>query len=378
MSLRTAVALAASILVGASLAPAASAASMPATGCATVAPSGYATCEAIRVSVGAAPAVTPAVTPTGFGPKDLLSAYDLPSTGGGGATVAIVDAYNDPAAAADLAVYRSQYGLPACTVANGCFRQVNQAGATSPLPANDPSWAGEESLALDMVSAICAHCHILLVEAASAADKNLFAAVDEAVTLGAKEVSIGWGAAETGSETASDVHFNHPGVAITAPSGSDGSPTYPGSSRYVTAVGSTTLARATNARGWTESASSGSGSGCSPFEVKPAWQAGVATGCTRRAVSDVAAVGDPSTGVAVYETYGASGWVVFAGGSVPPPIIAGVYALAGPPAAGTYPASYPYADPGGLYDITTGPGAGAGWDGPTGLGTPDGTSAFKA
>ncbi len=206
------------------------------------------------------------------------------------------------------------------------------------------------------------------------------------MTLGAHFISNGWGAAETATETSADVHFNHPGVAITAPSGDPSAPEYPGASRYVTAVGGTTLVRAAaTVRGWTETGWAGSGSGCSLYETRPVWQTMPTPSCNRRAVSDVSAVADPNTGVAVYQTYGGSGWAVFGGGSVPVPIIAAVYALAGLPTAGTYPASYPYAHPGALFDITAGPDsgcgapmckAGPGWDGPTGLGTPDTAAAF--
>ncbi len=110
--------------------------------------------------------------PVGLGPSQIQSAYKLAGLSGG-RTVAIVDAYNDPNAASDLATYRKAYGLPDCTTANGCFKQVNQSGATSPLPAGDYGWAEEESLDLDAVSAACPSCHILLVEANSAATTSI-------------------------------------------------------------------------------------------------------------------------------------------------------------------------------------------------------------
>ncbi len=353
---------------------------------------GHRTCFALRRTdvtqpVGVQPlGVSPAATPSGINPANLQSAYKLPgSTAGSGQTVAVVDAYNDPTAAADLAVYRTQWGLPACTVASGCFRQVNQNGATSPLPANNTGWAGEISLDLDMVSAVCPLCKIILVEANSASDADLYAAEDRAVTLGAKFVSNSWGGAEYSGQTTDDSHFNHPGVAITVSSGDDATGAeYPATSRYVTAVGGTHLTTSTNARGWTESAWSDAGSGCSSYDTKPTWQT-VTTNCTRRAEADVSAVADPATGVAVYQTYGASGWNVYGGTSASAPIIASVYALAGAPAASSYPASFPYAHPSSLFDVTSGSNgscgapictAGTGWDGPTGLGTPNGTAAF--
>jgi len=237
----------------------------------------------IRTDVKAvsANAITPNATPSGYGPANLASAYKLSTAGGAGETVAIVDANNDPTAAADLAMYRSQFGLPACTVASGCLQIVNQNGATSPLPANDAGWAGEESLDLDMVSAICPNCHIILVEASSATDANLYAAEDRAVAMGAKFVSNSWGGGESSTQTSDDTHFNHPGVAITVSSGDDATGAeYPATSQYVTAVGGTHLTTSTNSRGWTESAWADAGSGCSAFDAKPSWQT-VTTGCAR-------------------------------------------------------------------------------------------------
>jgi hypothetical protein len=362
--------------------------------CAAATP-GHRTCFALHRTDITQPAgvkplgISPAATPSGFGPTSLQSAYALPgSTAGSGQTVAIVDAYNDPNAAADLATYRSQYGLSACTVANGCFRQVNQNGATSPLPTSDTGWAGEISLDIDMVSAICPNCNILLVEANSASDADLYAAVNRAVTMGAKFVSNSWGGSEYSGQTADDEStFNHPGVAITASSGDDGyGASYPATSKYLTAVGGTHLTTASNTRGWTETAWSDAGSGCSSYDAKPTWQT-VTTSCTKRAESDVSAVGDPATGVAVYQTYGATGWQVYGGTSVSAPIIASVYALAGAPASTSYPASFPYSHTANLNDVTSGSNgscgapictAGTSWDGPTGLGTPAGIAAFTS
>jgi N-acetylneuraminic acid mutarotase len=328
--------------------------------------------------------------PGGYGPADLQSAYGLPSaSAGAGQTVAVVDAYDDPSAEADLAVYRAQYGLPACTTANGCFRKVAQDGSTN-YPQPDPQWAGEISLDLDMVSAVCPNCHILLVEADSNSSTDLGTAVDEAVTLGAKFVSNSYGTyGEQPSETTLDPYYDHPGVAITASAGDFGYQVgYPAASPYVTSVGGTSLVRdPANARGWAETAWAGSGAGCSAYEPKPAWQHDPS--CPDRTDNDVSAVADPNTGVAVYDTYQApsgDGWAIFGGTSVGSPIIAATYALAGTPAAGSNPASYPYSTPAALNDITSGSDgscggsylctAGTGYDGPTGLGTPNGVAAF--
>jgi subtilase family serine protease len=369
---------------------------LPAQAAITVTPScgdattpGVMRCFALRrTDLKAIRALAPNATPSGLGPTDLTSAYKL-GAGGSGATVAIVDAYDDPKAESDLATYRSQYGLPACTTANGCFRKVNGSGQSSPLPTGDTGWAGEISLDVDMVSATCPSCHILLVEASNPNDNSLFGAINTAVSLGAKYVSNSWGGGESSSETSYDSQYlNHPGVAITVSSGDDGTGAeYPASSRYVTAVGGTSLTRSSGTtRGWTEKAWSDAGSGCSGYETKPTWQT-VTTNCTRRAEADVSAVADPATGVAVYQTYGASGWSVYGGTSASSPIIASVYALAGTPGASDTPASYPYAHASNLFDVTSGSNgscgapictAGTGWDGPTGLGTPNGTAAFTA
>ena len=339
--------------------------------------------------------VHPDIPPAGYGPSSLQSAYNLvpaSQVGGTGQTIAVVDAYNDPDAAADLAVYRTQYGLPACTVASGCFKIVSETGSTTALPPNAPAsddWTAEESLDVDMVSAVCPNCHIVLVEATSPSFVDLGTAMNQAVTQGAKFVSNSYGGAESSAETGYDTsYYNHPGIVVTASAGdSSYGLEYPAASQYVTSVGGTTLTTASNARGWAETVWPGTGSGCSAYEAKPAWQTD--TGCTRRTVADVAAVADPDTGVAVYDTFnGEGGWAEYGGTSVASPIIASVYALAGTPTAGTYPASYPYRHTAYLYDVTSGSNGTCspaylctgevGYDGPTGNGTPNGVSGFSA
>ncbi|RCH69635.1 peptidase S8 [Streptomyces sp. SDr-06] len=350
-------------------------------------------CKALKVTGGkvasadAERALTAAAAPSGYGPASLQAAYKLPSsTAGSGRTVAIVDAYDDPKAESDLATYRAQYGLAACTTANGCFRKVGQSG-TSKLPRADAGWAEEISLDLDMVSAACPNCKILLVEATTSSMTNLGTAVNTAVSLGAKYVSNSYGGGESSADSSYDTtYFNHPGVAITVSSGDGGyGVEYPAASRYVTAVGGTSLNTASNSRGWTDSVWSGAGSGCSGYDAKPSWQKD--TGCAKRTVADVSAVADPQTGVAVYDTYGQdTGWEVFGGTSASSPLIAAVYALAGAPSQGSTPASFPYAHTGSLNDVTSGSNGscspaylcqgGSGYDGPSGLGTPNGTAAF--
>ena len=161
---------------------------------------------------------------------------------------------------------------------------------------------------------------------------------------------------------------------------------YPAASQYVTAVGGTSLKRSTSTRGWSETVWGGAGSGCSAYETKPAWQTD--NGCTRRTVADVSAVADPYTGVAVYDSLryqGYAGWMVFGGTSVAAPVVASVYALAGNASAVNY-GAFPYANSSALNDVTSGSNgscgggylctAKAGYDGPTGLGTPIGAAAF--
>jgi subtilase family serine protease len=365
--------------------------------CTTTPAKGHDACNAIvRENVTPAGTLAPAATtPTGYGPTDLRSAYTLTQaagSGGTGQTVGIVDAFNDPNAAADLTTYRSHYGLPACTTASGCFRKVSQTGSTTALPATDTGWAQEESLDIDMASAICPNCKILLVEASSATTANLGKSVNEAVALGATVVSNSYGGGESSSDTSSDsLYYHHPGVAITASAGDDGfGVEYPAASQYVTAVGGTSLTKSTNSRGWAETAWSGSGSGCSAVDPRPTWQgsnSNIAAVCARRAVADVSAVADPNTGVAVYDSTpnaGASGWLQFGGTSVSAPIIASVYALAGNAATVNF-GSYPYSHTTSLNAVTSGSNgscgnrlcrAGTGWDGPTGLGTPHNTTGF--
>jgi subtilase family serine protease len=345
----------------------------------------HAACLAEAVTAPGSARPLAQATPDGYGPADLHAAYGLSATGGAGRTIAIVDAYDDPSAEADMETYRSRYGLPACTAAGGCFRKVNQTGGTAP-PAVDGGWAQEISLDLDMVSAACPACHILLVEADSSAFANLGQAEDEAAALGADAISNSFGGDEfTGEASAAyDGHFDHPGIAVTVSSGDAAyGVEFPASSEHVTAVGGTSLRRAQGGRGWGETAWADAGSGCSAFIAKPAWQHD--TGCERRTVADVSAVADPATGVAVYDSTGyrgAAGWMVFGGTSASAPIVAGAYAQAG----GPYAPGQPYGAASALWDVTAGSNgscsvaylctAGAGYDGPTGLGTPNGLAAF--
>jgi subtilase family serine protease len=350
----------------------------------------------------------------GYGPSQFQAAYGLTSASaslGAGTTVAVVDAYNDPTAASDLATYRSAAGLPALT--SGQFTVYNQNGATSPLPATAPAsddWTLEEALDVDMVSAICPLCKIDLVEATNDSGTGLYVAEHTAATtLGAKYISNSWGGSEASSDTTLDSeYFGVSGVVYTASAG-DGAYSagviYPATSPNVVSVGGTTLNTSTNARGWTESVwktstSEGTGSGCSAYEPTPSWQSSISiitAACSHRVDNDVAADADPNTGAAVYDTTnGNGGWNEVGGTSESSPMIAAVFALAGNNGnGGDKAADSIYTHTGNLYEVTasndgtctpptadsvlcTATGAANTYNGPTGWGTPNGLTAFQS
>jgi hypothetical protein len=333
----------------------------------------------------------------GWSACNIQNAYGVTSAAksdGGGNLVAVVDAYDDTNAEADLAVFRSANRLPACTSSNGCFEKVNQLGQASNFPNPDAGWASEISIDLQMVSTICPLCHILLVEANSSGFGDLATAENEAVALGARVISNSWGAGEFNGETSYDTNWDHPGVDITFSSGDgayQGGVQYPSASPFVTSVGGTQLKPKINARGWKETAwvnssstppTQGSGSGCSSYESKPVWQTD--PGCSSRMTADVSAV---AANVKFYDSQD-GGWVYGFGTSVSSPIVAGMYGLADNQPTYTVAASAAYNAPSSdLYDITKGSEgtctptyfcqAGPGYDGPTGLGTPHGFGAFQ-
>jgi subtilase family serine protease len=326
--------------------------------------------------------------PSGYTPAQLRAAYNLTTNPTGHPVVAIVDAYGFSNAFAYLTYYRNQFGLPTiskCTSnlsSSLCFGQVTQTGATTSLPNDNASWDEEQALDIDMVSASCPQCSILLVDANSASNGNLAAGVNEAVALGAVVVSNSYGGAE--DTTPSDVAaYSHAGVAIVVSSGDNGyirNSSSPADYPSVVAAGGTSL---TSVSPRTESAWTGSGSYCSQAFATPSWQSGLSTGCSSRAVADVSSDADPNTGVAVYD----GTWWVFGGTSVSSPFISGVIATAGNwTQFGTSGPSYIYSHKTGLNDVTTGSSgncknspickAGPGWDGPTGLGSVNGVSGL--
>ena len=441
-------------------------------------------------SVAPSTSPTPAAGNFGLRPQDLHAAYSLPldAESSSTQTIAVVDAYNDPNAASDLESYDTEFGLPKCTVASGCFEQVNQNGETGnlPFPQNAGSMSAEEasceagdeqacfaveeaagwsieiSLDIETARAVCQNCHIALVEADEASLEDLDRAEEAAARLGAEEISNSWGSPECvedgGTECVQESpSFNHPGVVITAAAGDDGYlgwleeprsafASFPASLPQVIAVGGSSLAPLSGGKWsgetvWNDGGKAGGrpdgygagGGGCSvQFTAQP-WQQHVSdwssVGCGReRAVADVAADADPHSGVAVYDTspecaseYKEGGtwhtldnWCTIGGTSLASPLVASVFALAGGAHGVRYPAQTLYQNavksPASLHDITAGangecdapfnPGtfttgcsqeaearascadtlicqAGAGYDGPTGLGTPDGISAFE-
>jgi subtilase family serine protease len=369
--------------------------------------------NAVRQTAEAAHGVTPAVTNKspiagGLTPAQLHAAYALPTATFPATqqTVAVVDAYNDPTAEADLAVYDKEFGLPACTSSNGCFKKLNQEGKSSPLPTTEGGWATEISLDVQMAHAICQSCHVLLVEAANSSFAALGAAVNTAVKAGATEVSNSYGGAEAAGSSAYNGPYEHPGIVITASAGDCGyfneacggteAANFPASSPDVVAVGGTSLNK--SGESWSSTVWAGSGSGCSIAFTAPLWQSGVAnfsaTACgSGRSVGDVAAVANPYTGVDVYDSTPSggdpTGWGVWGGTSAASPVIAAEFGLAGGSQGVEFPAATLYShigESGDLYDVVSGSNgsctgataceAAVGYDGPTGVGSPVGLGAF--
>ena len=332
----------------------------------------------------------------GLTPADLASAYGYsPSVGGSGQTVALVDAYDDPNVEEDLGAFDAHYGLSACTTSNGCFEKVGQTGSTTSLPAADKNgWSIEIALDVETAHSVCASCKILLVEADSESLADLAASVDEAVTLGANEVSNSYGALETEMAASEQAAYSHPGVVITAAAGDSGYldwddvaefgaapgvPDAPASLQSVVAVGGTSLELKANATRksetvWNDSGPpsgkgfkqfSAGGGGCSTLFTAPAWQQSVAgwasAGCgTKRLDNDIAAVADPYTGFDIYDSYAyeagfTTGWLTVGGTSLSSPLIAALYGLAGGGQGVSYPAATLYTHLGqasSLYDVT--------------------------
>jgi Subtilase family len=355
--------------------------------------------------------------PAGKGPADLAAAYHLPATSTSTATIAIIDAGVDATLASDLATYRSTFGLPACTVASGCLKLENFTGGAQPAPQTSRTGKEEEeeialetSLDMDMASAACSSCHLLEISvpvAAGFSDSNTSTgefsqAVATAAAAGAKAVSISYGYSETTANTSGTdlADFNKPGVAITVSTGDAGfnggtHQDWPSDLPTVIAVGGTTLGATT------ETAWSGGGSGCETRFASATGQpaADSALCANHRAAADVSADADPNTGLAVFDDDAPfsgqpDGFVVVGGTSASAPFIGGLFARAGVPATLNGPNTLYSAASTNFRDITSGSNqesvrcssfptisakmctAGVGYDGPTGLGTPNGIGAF--
>jgi subtilase family serine protease len=334
-------------------------------------PIGTASCHALVVTDGVGNP-NASSSPTGLSPGTIKSVYNYSTSSTAGAlqTIAIVDAYDDPTAESDLATFSSQYNLPACTTANGCFKKVDQTGGSN-YPRKDAGWALEISLDVQWAHAIAPGAKILLVEASSNSFTNLLAAEDYAKTH-AGYVSNSWGGSEFSGESSYDSHFVQSGVSFFVSSGDSGLPAqYPSASPNVISVGGTTLnfsgPNFVSETGW-----SGSGGGCSVYETANGSQSTGQVNCNgKRATPDVSLDADPASGVSVYDTtryQGQSGWFRVGGTSASSPMWAGRAASAGV----TVNSGYVYGNSITYRDITSGNnGANAlvGYDLVTGLGS---------
>ncbi|MBO0845981.1 MAG: hypothetical protein J2P22_11270 [Nocardioides sp.] len=322
--------------------------------------------------------------PAGWGAPALREAYGL-GADPAPSTVAVIVAYDYPHAEADMNQYRRQFGLPACTSASGCFTKLNQKGEEGNYPAQDYGWGVEASLDLQMISTACPTCHIVLVEANVPTDKSLGRSEQAAVNAGATVTNHSFGRIELTGTRVQAALYTHPGVTAVASTGDFGygPASFPASAPSVVAAGGTTLARSTtNTRGWKEKAWRWGGSGCSAYFTKVTGQTD--TACHMRTASDVSAV---ARGLAIYNTslpQAYRGWLEVDGTSASSPLIAGMIGSDGK--GGLRPADL-YAGPADAFnDVTSGANgfckgsymctAVPGYDGPTGLGTPNGVVSF--
>jgi subtilase family serine protease len=351
--------------------------------CTTHPKPGYATCYAMAMADASGKIIHSVKPLAAFTPADVQKAYNLKGLKSHGATVALVDAYGYPNLESDLAKFRSTYGLPACTVKSGCLTIVGQDGGKPPSGDDGGSnWDLEQALDVDMVSSACPDCKILMVEGNKATFKDLQRAVRTAgETKGVVAISNSYGL--DGFDGKQRHAYEQPGIAVIASTGDHGyqQSSAPATYRSVIAAGGTSIVPDGSKRGYTESAWSGAGSGCSQTNAAPRYQDTKATGCKGDAMADVSGPADPSRGGLNVVLNG--NFVQVGGTSEASPFIAAVYALAG--FHKKHPGALPWNASKGLYDITSGSNgscgspmcdAGKGWDGPTGLGTPNGVAAF--
>jgi subtilase family serine protease len=334
--------------------------------------------------------------PRGWTPRQIERAYRLPVTRRTHQTIAVSIAGRTPHLVGYLATYRKEFGLPPCGQPSGCLRIVNQNGAATPAAPSSlgTGWDVEATLDVSMISAACPHCKILVVEASSPSGADLARSEDTAARLGAQVISNSYGIREAGYSQAFARAYHHPGHMIVAAAGDGGfdAANFPANLATVTAVGGTTLSRASNARGFTERvwdqryAGYAGSSGCSAYVPRPAWQH--SPHCAGRTIADTAAVAQD---IPIYnKAWG--GWLTVAGTSAAAPLTAGIYGLASNAACTTV--RHLYQHPADFFDITRGNNvlygnspelscgddylcvAKPGYDAPTGLGTPRGTGAF--
>jgi hypothetical protein len=402
------------------------------TGHARAVTTGYAICRAHRLAcdadvlarVGSTRPLS-SFTPFGLGARALESAYGVRHAPARSGTIAVVDAAAYPIIESDLNAYRTQFGIVPCRKSTGCLRVRNFDGGPQRQPATsdfgklvEEETSLETALDLDMASAACPRCRLILMQVpwqdallgtpaqTHRAQRHFAAAVKTAKRLGADSVSISYGLlSDAYGTTGPPAHaMNIPGLAVTSSSGDDSYfglfPRWPQVLPTVIAVGGTSLTQSSNGA-WHEAAWAGSGSGCAPG-VRPAngQPLRVSDLCNgARAIADVSAVGDFFTGVSVYNTYAPlTGlpfeWVVVGGTSASSPLIAGLYARAGVPAGVNGPNRLYRQPPSDFHDVVVGANAqrgicsadgvservctaDLGWDGPTGRGTPKGLVPFN-
>jgi hypothetical protein len=345
--------------------------------CRQPAPTGRRACDAIVQTGGDAARVAQSGGCNRSAPycaSDLQAAYGLTQAarnGGRGAVVGIVEAYGYPDAAGDLAVYRKRMGLASCVPSTGCLKTVNENGHASPLPkanaVSNDDWRAQQALDLDMISATCPNCKIVLVQANTDKNADLATAVNAAVGAGAVAVVNSYSGKE---ENARGAAYEHAGRAITASAGYGAGAKAPCSYAGVVCVGGTSLVAGATARGWSERGWSGAG-GCSSYVARPSWQH--VKQCKSRTVVDVSAVADPSTGVAVYES-ASGGWQQMGGTGVGAAIVAALFAL-GPSVARANAPRWIWSHAGSAAYHRVGSSKAA-YDTTTGWGTPNGVGGF--
>jgi|GEM_PF-5685512 len=388
-------------------------------------PPGYARCNAFRaVQANGEPIAEAQALTTGLGPVQFHNAYQMPCQVGGpvasvcatpatyGPNIVIVDAGSyiggTSALENDLAMYNQKFGIPPCTVANGCLEVLNQSGQKSPLPPPSGDWSGEINLDVLSAHAMCQTCKITLIATDSAAAVNLNAGHTTAGNLKPAAISGSWSVLGPSSAGPLDqTPYIQPGIAQFFSTGDHGvipttTQSYPADFPSVIAASGTLLQ--VNEDGtwasevvWPVEVQSdgkewGTGGGCSPVQPAPAWQKALpnwsTAGCgDKRASGDVSATGDPSSGALLYYN---GHWEQTGGTSLSAPLLAAMYALAGGPPAGSEPGQILYQrfNSTNSHDITSGNNctaatkvhctAGAGFDTPSGLGTPIGLSGFSA